>query len=52
MKKIKEIYDCTSIKKDELFPLEIWYNKLIEKEYAEINLVDVLKMLRQEVFVG
>lgn len=51
MSKIKDIYKCNPIKKRKLLPLEIWYNKVIEKEYSEIDLDDVLRMFRQEVFI-
>lgn len=50
-KKIKEIYDCKYIISDEgLYPLQKWYNELIDKSINEINIADVLRMLRQKVF--
>lgn len=50
-KKIKEIYDCKYIISDEgLYPLQKWYNELIDKSINEFNIADVLRMLRQKVF--
>lgn len=50
-KKLKELYDCQYIISDEdLYPLQKWYNKLIDKSINEINIADVLRMLRQKVF--
>lgn len=52
--KIKELYNCgyetpegTS---EELYPLQKWYNQLIDKTIQEINREDVAKMLRQKIF--
>lgn len=51
-KKLKELYDCQYIISDEdLYPLQKWYNKLIDKSINEINIADVLRMLRQKVFI-
>ena len=37
-RKIKEIYNCISISSnEELYPLQKWYNQLIEKTIAEIT---------------
>lgn len=33
-----------------LFPLQIWYNQLIDKKISEINILDVLRMIRQDMF--
>ncbi len=50
-RKIKELYDCEYITSDEdLYPLQKWYNKLIDKSIDEINIADILRMLRQKVF--
>ena len=49
---IKEIYNCATITSDEpLFPLQVWYNRMIEKTVDELDASDVLKMLRQNIFV-
>ncbi len=49
---IKEIYRCSAITSDEqLFPLQKWYNRLIEKTTDDIDVTDILRMLRQKVFV-
>lgn len=50
-RKIKEIYNCVNIISDEeLYPLQKWYNQLINKSINEITIVDVLKMFRQKIF--
>ena len=52
-KKIKEIYNCKSIiSNDELYPLQKWYNQLIEKTIDEITVADVLRMIRQKEFTN
>ena len=46
-RKIKEIYNGTSIvSNEELYPLQKWYNQLIEKTIAEITVADVLRMIK------
>ena len=51
-KKIKEIYICEPIISAEpLYPLQKWYNQLIEKTTDEVTVSDLLKMLRQKLFV-
>ena len=43
-RKIKEIYNCISItSNEELYPLQKWYNQLIEKTIAEIENIDLLE---------
>lgn len=50
--KIKDIYDCDYIKGNgELYPLQKWYNQLIDKNVSEISVADVLRMIRQNEFV-
>ena len=52
-RKIKEIYNCISItSNEELYPLQKWYNQLIEKTIAEITVADVLRMVRQKEFIN
>lgn len=52
-RKIKEIYNCISItSNEELYPLQKWYNQLIEKTIAEITVADVLRMVRQKEFTN
>lgn len=52
-RKIKEIYNCISItSNEELYPLQKWYNQLIEKTIDEITIADVLKMIRQKEFTN
>lgn len=51
-RKIKEIYKCKYIVSDEaLYPLQKWYNQLIDKTVCEITIADVLRMLRQREFI-
>jgi len=52
-RKIKDIYDCVAIISDEeLYPLQKWYNKLIDKTIYEITVADVLRMIRQKQFIN
>ena len=52
-RKITEIYNCISISyNEELYPLQKWYNQLIEKTIAEITVEDVLRMIRQKEFTN
>lgn len=49
-RKIKEIYDCAAIVSDEeLYPLQKWYNQLIDKTIHEITVPDVLRNIMKEV---
>lgn len=51
-RKIKELYNCEYIVSgEELYPLQKWYNQLINKTNNEITVADVLRMIRQKVFV-
>lgn len=51
-RKIKEIYDCAAIVSDEeLYPLQKWYNQLIDKTIYEITVPDVLRMIRQKQWI-
>lgn len=51
-RKIKELYNCEYIVSGEkLYPLQKWYNKLIDKTINEITVADVLRMIRQKEFV-
>lgn len=52
-RKIKEIYDCVAIISDEeLYPLQKWYNQIIDKTPDEITVADVLRMIRQKQFIN
>lgn len=52
-RKIKEIYDCVAIiSEKELYPLQKWYNQLIDKKPSEIIVADVLRMMRQKQFIN
>lgn len=53
-KKLKDIYSCELGQYsglDKKYNLEIWYNKLLEKTYSELTIADVMRMIRQEIFV-
>ena len=51
--KIKELYNCEyEVSEKELYPLQEWYNQLIDKTIQEITPGDVARMLRQEMFPG
>ena len=52
-RKIKDIYNCVTIISDEeLYPLQKWYNQLIDKTISEITVADVLRMIRQKQFIN
>lgn len=52
-RKIREIYNCISIvSNEELYPLQKWYNQLIEKTIDEITVADILRMIRQKEFTN
>lgn len=51
-KQIKELYGCNYIISDEeLYPLQKWYNRLIDKTIAQIDVSDVSRMIRQKEFI-
>lgn len=51
--KIKELYGCEyEASEEELYPLQVWYNQLIDKTIQEITPGDVARMLRQKVLPG
>lgn len=52
MDKIKDIYKCEKVDENVNFSsLVKWYNNVIEKTYNELDIDDVLRMLRQNLFV-
>lgn len=51
-KKIKDIYACKYIEGDgELYPLQEWHNKLIDKKISELKILDIIRMIRQNEFI-
>ena len=51
-KKIKDIYGCDYIQDNAaLYPLQKWYNQIIDKKVSEISVADVLRMMRQNEFM-
>ncbi len=49
---IKEMFHCKYIVSDkELYPLQKWYNALLDKRLYEITIEDILRMLRQKEFL-
>ncbi len=49
-KTLKELYQLEyDVSKGELYPLQEWYNELIDKTVEELTIFDVLRMLRQDV---
>lgn len=51
-RKIKDIYNCNYILDDgELYPLQKWYNEVLDKRISDINVFDVLRMIRQNEFL-
>lgn len=52
MKTIKQIYNCNEIKlTKESSSVEIWYNELINKHEDEVDIHDILRMIRQQLFL-
>lgn len=50
--KIKDLYSCEyDVSEKELYPLQKWYNQLIDKTVQEITPGDVSRMLRQKLFL-
>ena len=51
-RKIKDIYTCKYIHTDEeMYPLQKWYNQLIDKKVSEVEISDILRMIRQNEFI-
>ena len=45
------IYKCDYINSnDELYPIQKWYNQLIDKKSSEIIVADVLRMMVKTVY--
>lgn len=52
VRKIREIYNCDYItSNEELYPLQKWYNQLIDKKIIDISVADILRMIRQDEFM-
>lgn len=51
-KKIKELYFLNQNETESECTLDIWYNKLINKTVDEIEVVDVTRMLSQNVLIN
>lgn len=51
-RKIKDIYTCNYIEADgEMYPLQKWYNRLLDKRISELEVSDILRMIRQNEFM-
>ena len=51
-RKIKDIYECEYIDADgEMYPLQEWHNRLIDKRICELEISDILRMIRQNEFI-
>lgn len=51
-RRIMDIYKCNYIKTDgEMYPLQKWYNKLLNKRISELEVSDILRMIRQNEFI-
>lgn len=48
--KIKDLYHCTP-DPDTRYSLQQWYNAVIEKSENEVTVADVLRMMRQKMFI-
>ncbi len=51
MKKIRDLYKCEYVRKPKLSSLDIWYNQVIDKDYKDVNVGDILIMFRQNIFI-
>lgn len=50
-RRLKTIYSCSYLTTEEkLYPLQKWYNQLIDKTYDELEIPDVTRMIRQDIF--
>lgn len=51
-RKIKDIYNSDyTLPEGEVYPLQRWYAQLINKNFNELEVLDVVRMLRQNEFV-
>lgn len=54
-KSIKEVYnisfDLTDIPAEERYPIHNWYNDLIDKNFNQLTLFDVTRMLIQKILI-
>ena len=49
---IKDLYNCEYITSDEeLYPLQKWYNAVLDKTIDDVSVADVLRMFRQKEFM-
>lgn len=51
MKTIKDIYNISQRELKSKYALDIWYYTLLEKVVTEINITDICRMLRQDIFI-
>ncbi|HWO95758.1 contact-dependent growth inhibition system immunity protein [Fictibacillus sp. Mic-4] len=49
-KTIREIYNITTFEKETVYSLDSWYQNLLNKRAEEIDINDVSKMIRQNIF--
>lgn len=50
--RLGRVFNCEPVSSTkELSPLEKWYNELLEKTESQLTISDVMKMIRQNVFL-
>jgi len=47
--KLKDIYEFDYVPGDDIYPLEEWFNAILEKTEDELTIGDVCRMLRQRM---
>ncbi|SDZ68861.1 hypothetical protein SAMN05421736_1417 [Evansella caseinilytica] len=51
MKTIREIYQISESKSQSNYALDIWYNDVLNKSVSELGIVDLCRMIKQNVFI-
>ncbi|GKV56658.1 hypothetical protein NCCP2222_26050 [Sporosarcina sp. NCCP-2222] len=49
--KIRDIYQLSQGEVREEYALEDWYNSLINKDISELDIIDLCRMIKQNVFI-
>lgn len=49
--KIRDIYQLPQGEVQEDYPLDEWYNTLINKDITELDISDLCRMIKQNIFI-
>ncbi len=49
--KIRDIYQLPKEEVQETYALDEWYNNLINKDSTELDIIDLSRMIRQNIFI-